>query len=316
MNKKEELLTFRSNVSDCAGFWPDWSSAFPGSLKQLKEIMVSVMILMKKMMILTLICLLAGAVMAQSSESAVSASVVLHEAEQAFTQANSVSVNDRSEAAVLYKTAIDKYQRLIDEFGISNEHIYYNIANAWLLHGDIGRAIVNYRRAALLAPGNTDIAGNLGYARSLRLDRIPVPVEEKVMEMLFFWHYDFSLKSRYVSALVCWFLVCLVVSVMLLVRKKNTPALAVSGILFLVTILLTGSVLWESMGNSQNDYGVIVAQSTIARQGDGDNYPESFTDSLHSGTEFKILSKRQGWYQVELGNGVVTWVKEVAVEEV
>ncbi|MBN2063959.1 MAG: tetratricopeptide repeat protein, partial [Sedimentisphaerales bacterium] len=267
----EEKLTVHSNNSEYAGFWSRLGLVFPGRRNQLKEIMVSAMMIIKKMMMLALICLLAGTVMAQSAAPAESASVVLHEAEQAFTQANNVSVTDRSEAAVLYERAIEKYQRLIDEFGISNEHVYYNIANAWLLQGDVGRAIVNYRRAALLAPGNADIAGNLNYARSLRLDRIPVPVEEKVMEMLFFWHYDFSLKGRYAAALVCWFLVCVVVSVMLLMRKKNTPALAISGILLLVTLLLTGSVVWESMGDSQNGYGVIVAQNTIARQGDGDN---------------------------------------------
>lgn len=266
-------------------------------------------------LVFCLTLLLAVVGFAQQAEPAATAASVLQAAEDAFAQANAISSSDQNKAVELYKVAIDNYLRLGSEFGISNEHIYYNIGNAWLLQGDVGRAIVNYRRAVSLNPGNTDIAGNLNYARSLRLDQIPVPVEEKVLAMLFFWHYDFSIKSRFIVGIACWSLSCVFIAVMLLTRKKNSPALAICGILLLGTLLMAGSVGWESLG-SQNNYGVIVAREVIARQGDGDNYPESFTDALHSGTECRVLKHRQGWYQIELGDGAITWVKEANLEVV
>ena len=59
-----------------------------------------------------------------------------------------------------YDLAVKIYEQLINENGYS-AGILYNLANTYAQKGETGRAIVNYQRARLLAPGDPDIKGNL-----------------------------------------------------------------------------------------------------------------------------------------------------------
>lgn len=233
---------------------------------------------------------------------------ILQEAERCFTQANGLIDSSPAQAMELYNKSILNYKLLIDEFNIQNEHIYYNIANAWLMQSNIGKAILNYRRAEELDGNSTDINGNLNYARSLRIDQIPVPVEKKVLETLFFWHYDFSLASRYYGAIVFWWLSAVMISIMIITRKRPLPAIAVCCVLLFCTLCLAGSVTYQVQHGQIDNFGVITSETAVARQGDGENYPESFAEPLHSGTEFKLLENRGSWYKIELGNGDTAWV--------
>ncbi len=249
---------------------------------------------------------------AADTSSAQQSSDCLQDAESSFREANNLIQTDSSKAMELYNKSILNFQKLIDDFGIKNKHLYYNIANAWLMQGNVGKAILNYRRAENLDSSSPDIVGNLNYARSLRTDRIPVPVEKKVLETLFFWHYDFSLKTRLAAAITFWWITCLLIATMIIIKKRPAPLLAVITISLLCTAAFSGSVAFDSFNNT--NYGVVTADQTIARQGDGENYPVSYAEPLHSGTEFRLLEKRQDWMKIELGNGDTTWVSDNDVE--
>ena len=56
--------------------------------------------------------------------------------------------------------------------GRTNGHIYYNLANAHLRSGDLGRAILYYERARLLLPRDDDLSFNLAYAQNRTRDAI------------------------------------------------------------------------------------------------------------------------------------------------
>ena len=262
----------------------------------------------KSLIIYVLLLCLAPMLLASDADN-MSAEQCLQNAEQAFSQANKLSATDTAASLEQYTKSILYFQKLIDDYGISNSHLYYNIGNAWMMKGDIGRAILNYRRAEKLDGSDTDLAGNLAYARSLRTDQIPVPVEKKVLETLFFWHYDFSMKGRLAAAITFWWITCIMVIIMVMAKKRPAPAIAVAVLMLLCTACLAGSVAYENKASDNAAFGVVVAHQTVARQGDSETYPESYTEPLHSGTEFKLLEKRQGWYKIELGNGDITWVK-------
>lgn len=62
-----------------------------------------------------------------------------------------------------YKKAIEGFNSLTME-GISSS-LLYNLGNSYAQAGQIGRAILNYERALRLAPGDSDIRGNLELVR-------------------------------------------------------------------------------------------------------------------------------------------------------
>src|ERR1043166_1680077 len=63
-----------------------------------------------------------------------------------------------------YKEAIQEYSSLLAERRVS-PNLLFNLANAYFRAGDIGRAVLNYRRAELLAPRDPEVQANLSFAR-------------------------------------------------------------------------------------------------------------------------------------------------------
>lgn len=117
-----------------------------------------------------------------------------NQANESFRKANSTS--DSEQAKRDYERAILNFERIIEEGQVKNAGLYYNLANAYLLQDQLGKAILNYRKAMQLDDSDENIQKNLAFARSKRIDKIPVQTEKRVMQTLFFWHYDFSLKTK------------------------------------------------------------------------------------------------------------------------
>ena len=112
------------------------------------------------------------------------------QANQFFREANTAA-DDPARAQKLYEKAILNYEKIISDGGIKNSKFYYNLGNAYFLKEDIGRAILNYRRAQNLDKTDTNIQKNLAFARSRRIDKVEIRTEKRILETLFFWHYDF-----------------------------------------------------------------------------------------------------------------------------
>ena len=232
---------------------------------------------------------------------------LLNEANSAFQQANAAA--DPGRANELYAKAVLLYEKIIDQGQIHNAKLYYNLANAYFLKEDVGRAILNYRRAARLDGSDVNIQKNLAFARSQRIDKVNVQTEKRVLETLFFWHYDFALKTRFVLACLFFAALCLALTAMVWLgrRPAATTVVVLSTVLLLCFVV---SVIIDSHQRAHTTYGVITASEVVARQGDGPNYPPSFKDPLHAGTEFKLLEQRPGWFHIELSDGTKAWIPD------
>jgi len=234
------------------------------------------------------------------------------QANQFFREANTTA-NDPDQAQKLYEKAILNYEKIISDGRIKNPKLYYNLGNAYFLKEDIGRAILNYRRAERLDKTDTNIQKNLAFARSRRIDTVDVKTEERIMETLFFWHYDFSIKIKFLVTCICFAIICISATVMLW-RGKSAPWVATAVICGLLTVSFLASVILESRSRANTICGVITDQQVVARQGDGPNYPESFKDPLHTGTEFDLLERRSGWFHIRLSDDSDGWIPDNAAD--
>lgn len=239
---------------------------------------------------------------------------IFDEANTLFRQANEESASHPDTARETYTKAILRFQQLIREGGIENGKLYYNIGNAYFRTRDIGRAIVNYRRAFDLMPHDPNLVQNLEFARSRRVDRIDVPAKRRVAETLFFWHYD--LPPALKAALFGWAIVLAwgTATVGLLRKLPWLPWL--TGGSTVVAGLMLLSLALDARAASEIREGVIVAPEVVARKGDSEAYEPSFKEPLHAGTELRIREARAGWIQAELGDGRSCWLPEKAVERI
>jgi len=232
---------------------------------------------------------------------------LLNEANTAFQQAN--AAGDSTRANELYAQAILLYQKIVEQGQIHNARLYYNLANAYFLKEDIGRAILNYRRAAKLDGGDINVQKNLAFARSQRIDTVAVQTERRVLETLFFWHYDTAVQTRFLLACLFFAALCVTLTVMIWVgRGPVTCAVTVVAAILLVCLLT--SVTIDSHRRAHTAYGVITAPEIMARQGDGPNYAPSFKDPLHAGTEFELVEQRPGWLHIKLADGSDAWIPD------
>jgi hypothetical protein len=261
-------------------------------------------IVYKLMLILILPLVGAGSVCLGGELSETEIHSQFKEANDLFRRGNEATGD---EAVRLYGDAILRFERVINEGGVKNAGVYYNLGNAYLLKGDIGRAILNYRRSELLDDTNSDLQKNLAFARSRRIDQIEIPTEKKVLQTLFFWHYDFSIKVRFFLACLFFAVGFLTLTAMVWFGRRG-PMAAICAVCGVLVFSFALSVTVETAGKARLRSGVIVSESIVARTGDGHNYPKSFKDPLHAGTEFDMVKRQSGWFNIRLADGSDGWV--------
>jgi tetratricopeptide (TPR) repeat protein len=234
------------------------------------------------------------------------------QANQAFKEANS-ALTDSANAQRLYEKAILSYEKIIDQGQIQNAGLYYNLANTYLLKGDLGHAILNYRRAQKLDATDANIQKNLSFARSQRLDKVNPKTEKRILQTLFFWHYDFSLKTKF--ALTCiFFAVCCITLALTIWFGRSPAATTIVVITGLFTICFFASIAVQTRTQAATICGVITTDQVTARQGDGQNYAPSVKEPLHAGTEFNLLERRTGWFHIKLADDTDAWVPDQSAD--
>lgn len=228
-----------------------------------------------------------------------------HQANESFRQAN--AAKDTNQADRLYEKAILNFEKIIDQGHVNNAKLYCNLANAYFLRGELGNAILNYCKAAKIDESNEDIQKNLAFARSKRVDQIAVKTEKRVLQTLFFWHYDFSLKTKLLLTCILFGIVCLCITATIWFGRNTiwtVPAL-VCAILMSCFLISVAVEYKEQIGTT---CGVITTKEVMARQGDGENYAPSFKGPLHEGTEFDLLQSRPNWLHIKLSDNSDGWI--------
>lgn len=235
------------------------------------------------------------------------------QAKDYFRQANELAAVSPAQAEDLYGKAAMRYERIVQEGGIQNGKLYYNLGNVYFRLKDLGRAILNYRRAEQYIPNDPNLKQNLDYAREKRLDDIEEKQETKVLKTLFFWHYDLSTKERLMIFSVCFVLMWTAAAIRIFTQASYLRwCITVS---FILSLLLAGSLLSEEISLRNTRPGVVISREVVARKGNSETYEPSFKDPLHSGTEFRLIEDRGSWYQIELADARTCWVhsKDVAL---
>jgi tetratricopeptide (TPR) repeat protein len=214
-----------------------------------------------------------------------------------------------------YDEAIAGYEAIIAA-GVRNSDVYYNLGNAYFKQGDMGRAILNYRRAQQLDPPDADIAANLALARTQTVDKLEVPPEGVLINIIEIAEEWLTLNQAALLALGLWFLMCVAFVVAIFQprwRRLSAGTMAILAILLLIGLMSMANRLYKE---TQSPPAVIIAPQVdvTSGPGGGDQYLVEF--ELHAGAEVRLLESRIGWRRITLPGSLEGWVPGEAVEPV
>ncbi len=268
-----------------------------------------------------LVLLLGAAVRADTPGESSAPGVVarIAAATEAFRAATAAPGSAASEErAAGFRRAAELYRAALAG-GPRNGALEYNAANAWLLAGDVGRAIVHYRRALDVRPGDPRIEANLDTARTRRRDQFEETSSRALIDTLLFWHHRLTLRTKIPIALSTWTLGFALLAMGVWLergRAARARTLRLAAAALVVAVAIGGSALLELRDRARRDAAVIVADEVEMRTGDGASYPARYENPVHSGAEVRVVEERAGWVHVELPDDKRGWVPTAAVERV
>lgn len=229
-----------------------------------------------------------------------------------FDQALATKATQSERAKPLLDSAAQRFESLVAA-GVHNGYLEFNLGNTYLHLGDIGRAVLHYRRAQRLIPRDPLLAENLGVARSKTLLSLPPARKSAVYRSLFFWHYQTSPSARFTAAIVTYTLFWLLLAARSVFRR-STGLLVAAVICALASSAAGGSLGVQRWQDRNAPDAVVVAGDVAVYKGPAETYQKQFEQSLQPGVELVVREERGEWVRIELSDGEGGWVPRDSVE--
>ena len=191
------------------------------------------------------------------------------------------------------------------------------MGNAYYRTENITRAVLNYERAILLAPGDRDIRINLQIANSKTIDKI-VPESE----MFFFTWYRSLVNLMSVDgwawlAIISLALVVALLLVYLFSDRILFRKIGFFGGLALLLLFVLGNIFaWQQKQNLLYRKGaIVITPSVTVKSTPAMNGTDLFV--LHEGTKVVITDgSMKGWKEIRIADGKEGWVESKKIEEI
>lgn len=215
-----------------------------------------------------------------------------------------------------YAGAAQQYE-FIAELGYRDAAVHYNLGNAYLKSGDLGRAILNYLRAEERSPRDPDVAVNLEIARGRTVDQLEAEGDTLVASVSNLGRRWATVGELGAAALLLWAASALAVCALILRPVLRRSATLRVGVAVSFTAMLASLALLLTMlySNPYDNTGVVVTGTVEVLSGPGPQYSEAF--ALHSGAQVRLVGSRHGWLQVALPGGELQgWMPAHAIEAV
>jgi len=202
-----------------------------------------------------------------------------------------------------YAAAGESWGALLADGHITGD-VYYNLGNAWYRDGDLGRAVLSWRRAHTLLPRDGDVEANLERARRETIDRMDAP--SRVTP--FFWTEMLSLSEQGHAA--AW-LIGLLLSLGVAQRVRPNLPLGIPGVMVGAPAVLLAVGTWAGVRElNRTPAGVVLAEAVEVRSAAGD-VAGVVVFELHAGAEVQIRERFGDYAQISLPDDRRGWIAEV-----
>ncbi len=206
-----------------------------------------------------------------------------------------------------YKESAKLYL-IMTRFGFNSAQVHYDLGNAYLKQGNIGRAILEYRRALKTDPGLAPARHNLSVARSLLTARVaawePSPWAATLRKL--------SPLLIKILVLVFVFLGNAALCTALLLNPGRLRRFCVQGLItaFILAGALLGLMVYSEVVLPSHLPAVVVTAAPVYPTPEANGKPLSI---LPAGSEIMKVNNTGAWCFVIWGEGR-GWTKTASVE--
>lgn len=218
---------------------------------------------------------------------------------------------DYTQAITLLETEIERAKT---ENGEESAELYYNLGNAYYRNNNVAKAILNYERAFLIDPADTDTRTNLQFLQTKIEDKFPEKDDFIIMSWLNAVQNLTSSNTWATIAIVLFivFIGCLSAFFFgkgVIIKKAAFYA----GIIVLVFLIFTNVFAYRQKSKVENrNQAIITSPSVPAYSSPNSSEKELFI--LHPGSKVKINKEDGDWVEVEIVSGDIGWIQKEKFE--
>ncbi|MFA4888920.1 MAG: SH3 domain-containing protein [Candidatus Omnitrophota bacterium] len=221
-----------------------------------------------------------------------------------FDQANDLYRQAR------YSQAAEAYESII-KGGFVSGQLYYNLGNCYFKQQELGSAVLNYERAKIFMPRDSDLKANYEYAfNQLNLS------SQQSSSRLGRWLDSLSAELGIDSMAII--LSVLVLAIILLclwsMFSGRASKLFKPAVFILVILLIITGVTLQRKISYLNKGAVVVAKEAGARFEPSESATQYFV--LSEGVKVEVLDISGSWLKVRRSDKKIGWVNKEAVERI
>jgi tetratricopeptide (TPR) repeat protein len=205
-----------------------------------------------------------------------------------------------------YDAAIKGYERLIDR-GLESGNLYYNLGNCYFKKGDFGLAVLNYERARVLIPNDSDLKSNYDYAlQRLNLDpQVFGNLFDRVVNGLFQ-----AMTINYLTILLSVIYIVLIISFMLNLFLGTFKRFSGGLICLLLALFILSAFALNRKINYLNKVAIVVIKEADVKFEPLENATTYF--KLSEGSKVEVVEKAQDWYKIRRFDKKLGWANKSA----
>lgn len=208
-----------------------------------------------------------------------------------------------------YLTAIRMYEEILKDKGFS-AGLYMNLGNAYYKIDEIAKAILNYERAYLLDPSDSNIKFNLDLARTKTVDRV-VPINQLFIIVWVNKLISVLNTNQWSVMIIIFFIVSLLsLAVYFFTELRTIKKIS----FYFLSVFFVFSILSYIFASTQmnslkhRDTSIIMSPSVTVKSTPSNSGTELFI--IHEGRKVKILdNSMKEWVEIELEDGNTGWIQ-------
>ena len=215
-----------------------------------------------------------------------------------------------------YEQAAEVYESLLQQKGAAAE-VYYNLGNCYYKLDNIPLAVLNYERAYLLNPGDTDVRANLALARGKTIDKVVPPSE---MFFVTWWRaltHFMSIDKWILFGVLSFILMLIGVGLYMFFSPLIVRKIGLYGAMALFVVFVVANFAAATQHDSLVDShaAIIIAPSVTVKSSPSDRSTDLFL--IHEGSKVEILdSSMEQWIEVKFEEGKQGWIPVSTAEKI